>query len=162
MMLHFLITMCLKTRENVSTIVERYRSSKLQRLILEIGIIAGSILGPAIMYYMPCLFYNHPIPLCLIFRNFSNVSNTSALAAYYFYGYTHGLLTLIIAAIVVLGTSMLYCTTKLSPARRMVKKVAIFCIGIVVYLVIEVTASHIPGTSQTTESSFQSYQTISS
>ena len=120
-------------------IVSKFKKSRPLKVALELGLVTTSVVGPAVMYYMPCLVYNHPITLCIVLRNSSNFSYSSFTAAQHFYGYTHSLLTLVIAVIVVAGTSVLYCTNKLPRARRTVKKVGMFCIGIVVYLILQTT-----------------------
>ncbi len=136
---YLLFIVCRQSRDD-SKIVTKIKNSKSLQVMLELGIVVGTLFAPVAVLWVPYYLriYGFDGILCR-FR-----PNTSRY--YDFFAYTLAELTGIVAVVSCIGVGIIYCTMPrhMQNARRAVKKLVIVLLTLVVYKIVLTIMKVIP------------------
>ena len=129
MILCLLVMVCVQTR---GTSLLCFRSSKFTKCVLEIGLIIGSLIGPALILWVP--YYEHQYGNN---NGYCWIASNSSATIRLFYGYLLYEISGVISVLAALGITITYCvySAKMQHARRMIKHLLILLIAAILYII---------------------------
>ncbi len=141
-MAYLLTVVCIQTRAD-SAVVAKFKSSMALRIMIEVGIIGGSLLGPAIVvlwvpFYEKHNEYGFNGYICTIKPSSNNTNSTIEAIAGQLYIYTPILLTGLFAVLLTVGVAVVYCTmsTKLKRVKEAIRNLIALSVSIIAFLLL--------------------------
>lgn len=130
---YLLFLVCTQTRGD-SVVVAKFRSSKTLQVLLELGIIAATILVPVIVLWVPYHLNAYGFDGISLCKFRPKVSVYYDIFAYIFIRVLAG----VFAVVSTIGVAIVYCSMSrsLQNARRVVKKLLIILVMLIVYTLV--------------------------
>lgn len=137
--LYLFIMVVLQTRDD-SALIAKFRNSTRLQILLEFGITLGTLFGPGVALWVPYYENQYGFDGAKCGLKPSNYSARSRKddAVISVYNYTNIELTGLIAILAALAMGIVYCTSsaRLQQAKRVIKNVLIFLVGVIGYVVV--------------------------
>lgn len=136
---YLLVIVCVQSGGN-SVVLNTVRSSKLLRILLEVGVITGTLLAPWAIIWVPYVLnqYGFDNIICAIIP--SNSTNETAIDIFVivFYGYAPREILVLFSGVSALGMTFVYCklSNEMKHARNVIKKLVILMLVLFIYFLL--------------------------